>query len=94
MEEFVMRMSYGGDQLWLGDKKGLIHLVDATDGDFNLVQVSYNFYLLWIIWDDWKSLWVKNICRTKEWEVISTVSGPGFPEAPKDECSSLVEVCC
>ena len=35
-----MRMSYGGDQLWLGDKKGLIHLVDATDGDFNLVQVS------------------------------------------------------
>ncbi len=35
-----MRVSYGSDQLWLGDKTGKLHLVDATDGDFNLVEVS------------------------------------------------------
>ena len=35
-----MRMSYGQDQLWLGDKKGQLHLVDATDGDFNLIEVT------------------------------------------------------
>ncbi len=35
-----MRMSYGQDQLWLGDKTGQLHLVDATDGDFNLIEVT------------------------------------------------------
>ena len=34
-----MSMSYGADQLWLGDKTGRLHLVDASDGDFNLVEV-------------------------------------------------------
>ena len=34
-----MSLSYLDDQLWVGDKTGQIHLVDATDGDFNVVEV-------------------------------------------------------
>ncbi len=44
--EFPMCMSYGQDQLWVGDKTGSLHLVDATDGLFNLIQV---YTALWSI---------------------------------------------
>ena len=38
-EQYPMSLSYLDDQLWVGDKTGLIHLIDATDGDFNIVEV-------------------------------------------------------
>ena len=34
-----MSMWYEQDELWVGDKLGLVHLIDATDGDFNVVEV-------------------------------------------------------
>lgn len=37
-EEYPMSLDYGQDQLWVGDKGGSLHLIDATDGDFNIVQ--------------------------------------------------------
>ena len=33
-------MSYGQNQLWVGDKMGSLHLVDATNGLFDLVEVG------------------------------------------------------
>ena len=38
-EYFPLSMSYGQNQLWVGDKMGSLHLVDATNGLFDLVEV-------------------------------------------------------
>jgi len=38
MEAFPMCMSYANDQLWVGDKLGSVHIFDATDGDFDLIE--------------------------------------------------------
>ena len=39
-DQYPMSLSYGQDQLWVGDKAGKLHLLDATDGDFLSVAVS------------------------------------------------------
>ena len=39
IDPYPMSLSYGQDQLWVGDKAGNVHLLDATDGDFNIVKV-------------------------------------------------------
>ena len=36
-----MALSFGHQQLWIGDKAGKIHLYDATLGQFEFVQVSF-----------------------------------------------------
>lgn len=41
LAEYPMSMSYHTDQLWVGDKSGLLHLIDANDGDFSVVE-TYN----------------------------------------------------
>ena len=41
-----MCLSYDEDQLWIGDKEGLVHLVDATDGDFDIVEVLTNIVFI------------------------------------------------
>lgn len=38
-----MCLSYGENQLWVGDKTGLIHLFDTYSGTFELVQVNGHF---------------------------------------------------
>ena len=38
LAEYPMCMGAWQDQLWVGDKIGLIHLIDTTDGDFNIVE--------------------------------------------------------
>lgn len=38
LDSYPMCMSYSDNQLWLGDKTGQVHLVDATQGSFNVVK--------------------------------------------------------
>ena len=40
-EYFPLSMSYGQNQLWIGDKMGNLHLVDATNGCFDLLDVKF-----------------------------------------------------
>ncbi|XP_067124620.1 F-box/WD repeat-containing protein 9-like [Centruroides vittatus] len=35
---YPMSLSYGYDHLWVGDKQGVIHLIDPTNEKFNLVE--------------------------------------------------------
>lgn len=35
-----MSMSYDDGQLWVGDKGGSVHLLDASSGDLRLVKVN------------------------------------------------------
>jgi hypothetical protein len=45
-DSYPMSLSYTDDQMWVGDKGGEIHLLDATDGDFNIVEVSSGTVIL------------------------------------------------
>lgn len=40
-ESYAMDLSFGHNQLWMGDKEGQIHLYDTTHGSFEIVQ-SYD----------------------------------------------------
>ena len=37
--QFPLSMSYGRNQLWVGDKTGSLHLLDATEQRFDVVAV-------------------------------------------------------
>ena len=43
MDSMILSMSYGGGQLWAGDKQGKLHVLDARDTlfDENNIQVLY-----------------------------------------------------
>lgn len=36
--DYPMSMSYDGDQLWIGDKGGHVHLIDASNGHLHIVD--------------------------------------------------------
>ena len=40
LDSFPLSMSYGRDQLWLGQRTGSVVLIDASDKDFDIVAVS------------------------------------------------------
>ena len=45
LDSFSMCMSYGFNQLWTGQKDGTLHVLDATHGKFDIVEVSMNWGL-------------------------------------------------
>lgn len=50
VESYPLDMSYHCNQLWYGDKHGFLNLIDATLGNFELVQVfKIHFSLLLLI---------------------------------------------
>ena len=40
LESYPMCMWTNQEQLWVGDRAGQLNLIDTTDGDFDLVQVT------------------------------------------------------
>ncbi|XP_033738875.1 F-box/WD repeat-containing protein 9-like [Pecten maximus] len=40
-ESYAMSLSFGHNQLWMGDREGQVHLYDTTNGSFDIVQ-SYD----------------------------------------------------
>ena len=49
VENYPLDTSYHSNQLWFGDKKGNLNLMDTTMGKFEVVQVSVQLSIQFIM---------------------------------------------